>query len=323
MLRFISLSVLVVLATTSAALADELPSWNNSPVKDAILEYLAAVVNPDSEDFVPTNERVAVFDNDGTFICERPRYPSSLFQISLLKSLAAEGLVDGKEMPYKAWIDYDRKALDKFGWKKSWKIMNNTFAGMPVEAFKDSARVFMNHTLHEKYEVPLIKLYYVPMQELAILLKSHEFQLWVVTGSEQDFMRSYLEDATGVPPEKIIGSWTPAVSTQEGDEIIIVRGTDQVYNGHQAKPGNIETRIGRRPLFVVGNSDNDQPMCRYAITGKRRGFALWIHHDDPKREYKYDGGTEDMADLVKNNDNAWRMDMSKDWKIVFQDGVQP
>jgi len=318
---FLLVHIVLLVLLTGFAHADELPSWNETPVKQAILDYVKAVTTPGSEDFVPQPERVAIFDNDGTFTCERPNYASTLFQAGLVRSLIAKGKIDDAKMPFKAWNAFDKDALKKYGWKAAYQEMNAAFAGMPVAAYRDSARAFMDRYVHPRYRVLLPRLYYAPMLELADLLTGHGFQLWVVTGSEQEFMRSFLEDATGVPPEKIIGSWTPGVSTQEGKEIRIVRGTVQVYNGHEAKPGNIDTRIGRRPLFVVGNSDNDQPMCRYALTGERLGFALWVHHDDSKREYKYDKGTDDMADLVKDKDNAWRISMEKDWQQIFQDGV--
>ncbi len=317
-LRVLFLLILIF----GCAQADELPSWNNTPVKQAILDFVEAVTTPGSTDFVPQPERVAVFDNDGTFICERPDYPSTLFQAGLVNSLVADGTIDGTQMPFTAWTTLDKNALKKYGWKKSYQEMNAAFGGMLVTAYRDSARAFMDRYRHPKYKVPLSRLYYAPMLELAALLTGNGFQVWVVTGSEQDFIRSYLEGATGVPAERVIGSWTPAVSTQEDREIRIVRGTVQVYNGHEAKPGNIETRIGRRPIFCIGNSNNDQPMCRYTVTGKRLGIALWIHHDDSTREYEYDQGTDHMADLVKEMDNAWRISMARDWNRVFQDGVQ-
>ncbi len=317
-MRPLTIALLLFIFVAASAWAEELPSWNETPVKQAIFDYLDAVTTPEGPDFIPVPERVAVFDNDGTFWCERPSYPSSLFQAHLIAQMAANGLIDGEEMPFKAWIANDREALKKYGWSDSYREMNAAFAGMPVQAYRDSARAFMDRSEHPKYKVPFADLYYAPMYELADLLKKHDFQLWVVTGSEQDFMRSFLEDATGVPAERVIGSWTPAVSTQEGKEIKIVRGAVQVYNGHEAKPGNIETRIGRRPVFSVGNSNNDQPMCRYSVTGPRRGMALWVLHDDDEREYKYDRGTDDMAGLVKESEFAWRISMSEDWNKLFR-----
>lgn len=321
MRTLVVLPLLILLMGTGFSLADELPSWNDTPVKTAILDYLAAVTQEGGADYISPPERVAVFDNDGTFWCERPEYPSTLFQAHMVRQLAAAGTIDSQAMPFKAWIDYDKGALKKYGWKESYREMTKAFGGIPVAAFRDSARAFMDRSEHPEYHVRFDQLYYLPMLELADLLAAHGFQLWVVTGSEQDFMRGFLEDATGVPPERTIGSWTPAVSSQVGDEIVIVRDTIQVYNGHAAKPGNIETRIGRRPVFAVGNSNNDQPMCRYAVTGEHRGFAIWVHHDDKVREYKYDKGTDDMADLVKDNAAAFRLSIARDWNRLFSDGV--
>lgn len=309
---------LLLLLSPVRGLADELPSWNETPVKQAILEYLATVTTPDSEEFIPLPERIAVFDNDGTFWCERPSNPSTRFQTWLLGKLVAQGRVDGQARPYRAWLQDDRQALRKYGWKESYRRMNAAFAGMPVTAFRDSVEVFMAQARHEDYQVPFTSLYYQPMLELARLLRENGFQIWVVSGSEQDFLRTFLEDATGVPPQRAIGSWTPAVASEQNGKVSIVRGTDQVYNGHEAKAANIETRIGRRPVFCVGNSNNDEVMCRYAVTGPRLGMALWVHHDDPRREYEYDRGTDRMSALVGEKKSAWAISMSQDWQRLYK-----
>lgn len=312
---------LFLLMLAVPAQAHELNTWNDGPVKAAILDYLADVTNPDHPDFIPVAERVAALDNDGTFWCERPDYPSTLFQRGLLMSMVDQGRVDGTQQPFKAWVAYDRNDLREYGWRQAYEVMNQTFAGMPVTAFRDSARVFLDRNPHSDFKVRCTELYYLPMLELARLLEAHDFQVWVVTGAEQDFVRSYIEPAAGIPPERVIGSWTPAVSEIVDGEVVIVRGSVQVYNGHEAKPGNIETRIGRRPVFAAGNSNNDQPMCLYAATGARRGLAIWIHHDDKKREYAYDRGTDRMEKLVKQKENAFEVRMSRDWNQVFKAGL--
>ncbi len=196
---FLLVHIVLLVLLTGFAHADELPSWNETPVKQAILDYVKAVTTPGSEDFVPQPERVAIFDNDGTFTCERPNYASTLFQAGLVRSLIAKGKIDDAKMPFKAWNAFDKDALKKYGWKAAYQEMNAAFGGMPVAAFRDSARAFMDRYVHPRYRVLLPRLYYAPMLELADLLTGHGFQLWVVTGSEQEFMRSFLEDATGVP----------------------------------------------------------------------------------------------------------------------------
>ena len=300
---------------------DDLAAWHDGPVKTAILSYLADISDPAHPDFIPVPERVAVLDNDGTFWCERPANASSRFQRGLLASRLRAGHADSTTPPYPAWLANDRDALRAYGWGRAYGMMNRAFAGMPVRAYRDSALAFLDRRPHEEFQVRLTRLYYPPMLQLARLLEKHGFQVWVVTGSEQDFVRSYIEQATGIPPERVIGSWTPAVTRLEGDMITLVRDSVQVGNGYEQKPANIETRIGRRPVFAAGNSNNDHPMCLYAVTGPRRGLALWIHHDDEEREYAYDWGTNRLADLTRDNPGAWEVSIKEQWLEVFQEGV--
>jgi len=132
MLRLITCLLSLMIFHSGLSFADPLPSWNDTPVKQAITDYLITITSPDSPDFVPEAERVAVFDNDGTFICERPEYPSTLFQAGLVKSFIADGTIDGSKMPFKAWKTLDRKALKKYGIKDSYKEMNSAFGGMGI-----------------------------------------------------------------------------------------------------------------------------------------------------------------------------------------------
>ncbi len=317
MRRFVLLILLGLLAVPAFATEDPLPSWNPTPVKQAIVDFVAAVTTPDSPDFLPVAERVAVFDNDGTFLCERPRNPSSRFQVHMLQRQVEAGRVDPESMPTRAWLANDRQALRDFGYKQAYFEMNRAFAGLPVQAFRDSARAFVDRSRHPRYGVPYTRLYYAPMLELSRWLTEKEFQVWVVTGSEQEFMRSFLEDATGVPPERVIGSWTRSVARVQDGQVHLVRGDTQIYNGHEAKAANIETRIGRRPVLAIGNSNNDQPMCRWTVTRPGRSLALWIHHDDQAREYSYDRSTDEMRELVQERANAWEVSIQRDWGRIF------
>ena len=46
--------------------ADPLPTWNDGPNKQAIVDFVNKTTDPASPDFVPVAERIATFDNDGT-----------------------------------------------------------------------------------------------------------------------------------------------------------------------------------------------------------------------------------------------------------------
>lgn len=304
-------------APADPAPSDVLPSWRAGKVRDAILAWLDAVTDPAWPDFIPVAERVAVFDHDGTSWCERPANASTAFQVGLARGFAERGEADPEAMPLRAWLANDRDALRACGWTKAYEGLNAVFARMPVTAYRDSARAWVERTRHERFDARPTELYYVPMLELMRLLEAREFQVWIVTGSAQDFVRSFSAAAAGIPPERVIGSWvTPAYVQNDDGTVTIVRGTQETDNGYERKPANIETRIGRRPVFAAGNSNNDEPMCRYAVTGPRRGLAVWIRHDDGEREYDY-GRPGRIGELCEESPAAHMVSMKRDWARVF------
>ena len=75
---------------SEAAPAPSLPSWNDGPSKQAIVDFVARVTDPASPDHVPPAERIAVFDNDGTLWSEQPMYFQALFAIDRVKAMADE-----------------------------------------------------------------------------------------------------------------------------------------------------------------------------------------------------------------------------------------
>jgi phosphoglycolate phosphatase-like HAD superfamily hydrolase len=312
--------VAVVLALSLrpvAAAADPLPSWREGPVKTAVLDWLAAVTLENGPDYIPPAERIAVFDNDGTSLCERPHGGSSTFQKDLVRSLVREGRIDPERMPFSAWLADDRDALRAYGWSRAYADMNAGFAGMTLEAYRDSARAWIDRNPHPRYGVLLPDLYYRPMRELMELLESRGFMVWIVTASTQDFARSFAPDALDIPPGQVIGTWTEPEYREVDGRPLLLRSAVQHDNGHENKPGAIATRIGRRPVFAAGNSNNDHAMLNWTLAGPRRALALWIHHDDDAREYAYDRGTDRIAALMGSHANGHVVSMRRDWARIF------
>lgn len=83
--------IAVCSATAHAADApDPLPSWNDGPAKSAIVAFVRAATDKGSPQFVPLEERIAAFDNDGTLWVEQPLYTQIMFAIDRVKTLAPE-----------------------------------------------------------------------------------------------------------------------------------------------------------------------------------------------------------------------------------------
>jgi hypothetical protein len=160
------------------------------------------------------------------------------------------------------------------------------------------------------------------MVELLEHLRANGFDAYIVSGGGIDFLRAFAEDAYGVPPENVVGS-------QGGLAFEVVDGTPSVVKTPEiffiddkgGKPVGIARHIGRRPVFVAGNSDGDLAMAQWAAAGAGPRFALFVHHTDAAREWAYDReshvGRLDAA-LEEAQARGWTVvDMARDWARVW------
>ena len=303
-----------------------LSSWEDTPAKKAIMNFVAKVTNQSSPDYVPPEERIATFDNDGTLWCEQPVVQGEF----IMQRLAAMAKKDPSlriQQPWKAayardssWI---QNAFTKHyeGDDGDVKVLLGTvvkaFGNMTVEAFEAMTVDFFKTARHPKYHVSYLEVAYQPMVELLGYLKANAFTTYIVSGGGRDFMRPITQQMYGIPPERVVGS-ASTESFQAGDKgVHIMRGTglDFLDDG-PAKAVHIWDRIGRRPILVAGNANGDIPMLQFAESKDHPTLRLLVHHDDAKREVDYTAGAEKAVKLVQ--EQGWTaISMKNDWKIVF------
>src|SRR5437763_1208628 len=77
-------------SATAQGQADPLPSWNCGPVKTSITDFVARVTTQGGPDFVPVEQRIATFDNDGTLWVEHPMYVQLAYALDRVKALAPQ-----------------------------------------------------------------------------------------------------------------------------------------------------------------------------------------------------------------------------------------
>ena len=94
--------------TGRVALADPLPSWNEGPVKQAIVEFVRTVTERSNPNYVPPEQRIATFDNDGTLWAEQPMYFQAFFAFDRVKALAPQHPDWKERQPFKAILENDR-----------------------------------------------------------------------------------------------------------------------------------------------------------------------------------------------------------------------
>ena len=306
----------------TAQSADPLPSWNNGKAKESIIEFVVKVTKKDSLDFVPPNERIATFDNDGTLWAEQPMYFQLLFALDRVKALAPQHPEWKEKEPFASLLKGDVKGALAGGEDAMLDIVMTTHAGMTSEEFEKLVKDWIAIAKHPKTARPYTEMVYQPMLEVLDYLRGQGFKTFIVSGGGIEFMRPWVEKVYGIPPEQVVGSSIKTrFEIRYGNPILVRLSELNFINDKGGKPIGINSRIGRRPIAAFGNSDGDLQMLQWTTAGKGARFALFVHHTDAEREWAYDRNSS-IGRLDKGLDeaqaNGWTVvDMKKDWKVIY------
>lgn len=302
--------------------ADPLPSWNPGAAKTAIIDFVAAVTTDGGPEHVPVEQRIAVFDNDGTLWVEQPIYTQLAFALDRVRALAPQHPQWATEQPFKAAIENDRQVLAASGYEGIIKLVMASHAGMTTDAFAATVSDWLAGARHPRFRQPYTRLVYQPMLELMDYLRGNGFKTYIVSGGGVEFMRPWTEAVYGVPPQQVIGSSIKTVfEIRDGTPELVRLPEIQFIDDKAGKPVGINTFIGRRPIAAFGNSDGDLQMLQWTTLAPGRRFGLIVHHDDGEREYAYDRDSP-VGRLDKALDAApasgWTVvSMKRDWAAVF------
>jgi len=306
-----------------------LSSWNDSTTKAAILSYVERVTDEGGPEFVPTDERVAVFDNDGTLWCEKPMPIQLDFTLRRLAEMAEADPTLRDQQPWKASYEHDMHWLgaamvkhyqgDDSDLHLLMGAIPRAFDAMTVESYQARIVDFMADAEHPTLKRPYRSCGYVPMLELLRYLEANGFTTYIASGGDRDFMRAAASTIYGIPPERVIGS-SQTIEYQEREDgtDVLYKSTMDVFDDGPEKPVRIWSRIGRRPLVVGGNSNGDLQMLRFARTPERPSLRLLLLHDDAEREFDYTAGAEQV--LERAGTQGWTViSIKNDWTTVFVD----
>lgn len=299
-----------------------LPSWNEGVARSALISFVAAAVEEGGSGYIPPEERIAVFDNDGTLWCEFPLQVQVFFALAEVKRLAQQhpSLLD--KPAFKAFLAGDVKTLMSLPKREVFEPAFATHAGMTVEEFHANAARWLRQAEHPRLGRRFVANTYVPQRELLDHLRANGFKTYIVTGGGVEFVRVVAERLYGIPPEQVIGSSTK-MKLETGPDSMVLRKLAELdsFDDRDEKVVNIALHLGRRPVFAFGNSDGDLAMLRYTLGGPGPRMAWYLHHDDAEREFAYD---RDFRPSVFNQglDHAAEygiglVSMKNDWKRVF------
>lgn len=304
------------------AIENPLPSWNEGTTKTAIMEYVKDVTNPESTNFIPVNDRIATFDNDGNLWAEQPAYFQLFFALDRIKGMAPEHPEWKDLQPYKAAIEGDMKTLASYGEHGLLEIVMATHSGLTTTEFESIVKDWLATARHPRFNKPYNELIYQPMLELLEYLRANDFKTFIVSGGGIEFMRPWVEEAYGISPDQVVGS---SIATEfdynNGEPVIRRLPKIDFIDDKAGKPVGINRFIGKKPVFASGNSDGDLQMLQWTDSNAYKSFQLYLHHTDEEREWAYDRESH-IGKLDQGLDEArskgWTIiDMKQDWKVIF------
>jgi hypothetical protein len=325
-LRFAwAISVSCWLAPTISLLAadDPLPAWANGAAKQAIVGFVGKVTQEGSSDFVPSAERIATFDNDGTLWAEQPMYFQLLFALDRVKALAPQHPEWRDKEPFASLLKGDVAGALAGGEPAIVQIIMVTHAGMTTAEFEQIVTDWIAAAKHPRTGKPYTAMVYQPMLELLAYLRANGFKTFIISGGGIEFMRPWAEKVYGIPPEQVVGSSIKTKFELRGGQPVLVRLPEVNFVDDKAgKPVGIHSHIGRRPIAAFGNSDGDRQMLQWTQAGGGARLMMLVHHDDAEREWAYAAdskiGTFSDALMADAQKNGWTIiSMKSDWKQVF------
>jgi phosphoserine phosphatase len=331
-------SIIAVLAITFAshiafALAqDPLPSWNDGAAKQAIVNFVQTTTDSGSTNFVPPEERIATFDQDGTLWVEHPMYTQVMYCLERVPALVKEKPELAKVAPFSTVLELlhgDHAAMEKLNMDDLLKILAATSTGMSTEQFQADVKQWLAEAKNPRWHKPYNEMTYLPMQEVLKYLRANGYKTYIVTGGGQDFVRVYSEQTYGIPPEQVVGTMggTRYGYDKDGKPFLTKEPKLLLNDNDAGKPEGIHLMIGRRPHAAFGNSTGDQQMLEYTKAGDGARLSMLVLHDDAVREYAY-GPAQGLPDTKvgtftqklydKAQKEGWIViSMKNDWKQIF------
>ncbi len=305
---------------------DELSFWEEtSPNKQAIIDYVSDVTNEQSPNYIPVSDRIAVFDADGTYYCEKgdfiPNYVARFVAEARQKNDPNFTVSEHTaELIRTGYIQQDEQIEILAGLTDD-QVMNF------VQEFKNQPQpCFNNLTFGEAF--------YAPMLQLIDYLQQNDFTVFVVSGTDMDIVRAMADGVLDLPASQVTGSIVAEKATAEGNmddasyclnpSDYIVRTSRYTKNDNFAKVVRILNTIAQKPVVAVGNSIGDISMMQYVNSNEEhKTFCMMISHDDDEREFAYPTGEKlkDLDDSI-NRVGCHRVSMKNEFKQIFaKEGV--
>ena len=317
---------------------DVLTLWtDNAPAKQQLIQYMSDITSENSGDYIPPEDRIAVFDFDGTLFCETdPNY----FDYTLLKYRVLEdpdyiGKASDFEKETAEKIKKQNETGESFSGLETdhGKAVASAFSGMTIDEFNDYIQEFKKQPMPSYQGMNRGEGFYKPMLEIVDYLENNDFTVYIVSGTDRFIVRGIVDNSElELPNKQIIGSDESVVASSQGDadgldyvfeenDELTLGGDFLIKNLKMNKVTVINQEIGQQPVLSFGNSSGDGSMAEYVVSNNPyKSLAFMLCCDDTERENGNEEKAQKMYDLCQEN-NWIPISMKNDWSTIYGDNV--
>lgn len=341
--KFIMLTLVLVLSLDlcscgSKAGNDVIEGWKaDSPSMQSIVQFVSDSVDENSENFIPEEDRIAVFDMDGTLYGERfPTYFNDWLYIQRALHDDSYKAPDELKAFAQAWEDkvLNGSEIEDFDAKER-EMGPELYKGLTPEEYADVVRSFKEKPVWGFTGMKYGEAYFQPMLSLVAYLTDHDYKVYIVSATYRDAVRVMTEGVLDeyVPSDRVIGTDLLYVASGDKDEEnmfyeytpqdeLVIDGELFLKNQKTNKAVIIQQEIGKMPVLAFGNSTGDFSMATYTLQNKEYGGrAYMLLCDDTERDYGDTAVASEFKEKCDSN-GFYTVSMKNEFETFYPEGAK-
>ena len=335
--RMILMCLIYILLTACSTedQQDTFENWNEDAAPVAELkEYVEQVTDEKSEYYIPTGDRIAMFDLDGTLYCETfPIYGEwLLFADYVLNTPGYQALEHVQAVAEELAAIEKASDIPSHMEETHIKAHAEAFAGMAIEDYFQVVEAYKSTVAEGFHGMTRGEAFYLPMLEVVDYLLENDFIVYICSGTNRFTVRGLIDGVIDIPARQVIGTDFTIVASGQGEEMdmhysyteddeLLMGGTLITKNVKMSKVAQLEQELGQKPVLVFGNSTGDVPMAIYADTDNPYlTEVFFLLCDDTEREYGNLPKAEKVASIC--DEYGWQtISMKNDWATIYGNDV--
>ncbi len=317
--------------------ASGLAGWaEDSKVLSSLMQFVSESTDMNSENYVPPEDRIAVFDMDGTLYGERfPTYFNDWLFIN--RALYDESYDAPEELRSFAqqWEDKVLHGVDLFDFDAKERLYGpQLYEGLTLDEYRDVVRAFKEMPVYGFEGMTYGEAFFKPMVSVVKYLFENGYSIYINSGTYRDAVRTMLEGTLDryIPADHVIGTDLLFKASGQGDadgldytmqpeEMLVIAGELFVKNLKTNKVLAMQREIGKKPILVFGNSSGDFAMANAALQNTRyHGEAYMLLCDNTELDYGDVQAAESFAAICEAA-GFRTISMRDDFLTIYGDGV--